>query len=230
MHCLQSSLFYAVLLLLFCHRNHASEEEYTISVPAGVQECYFQPAKSGQTLEVDYQVIDGGQHGELDINFHLFGPKHTLIVSDFKKEDNNHRIDSTEEGDYQFCWDNTYSHFNTKLVFFEIMVDFDKEQEWGNVEKSLQEDYNVKLDVISEGIDRVHTKLSEIRKLQDLKRAQEARDRNVAEGNYSRVNNWSILQICVMISVGGIQVIMVRSLFDDKSKVHQIWKKGFSSR
>lgn len=42
--------------------------------------------------------------------------------------------------------------------------------------------------------------------MQEQVRAWEARDRNVAEGNFARVNNWSILQIAVMITVGFVQV------------------------
>ena len=29
----------------------------------------------------------------------------------------------TEEGDYRICFDNTISHFNTKTVFFGIIID-----------------------------------------------------------------------------------------------------------
>ena len=32
-------------------------------------------------------------------------------------------IEVAEEGDYRMCWDNTFSHFNSKTVFFEIIVE-----------------------------------------------------------------------------------------------------------
>ena len=35
----------------------------------------------------------------------------------------------TEEGDYKICWDNTFSHFNTKTVFFGIMIDNENDED-----------------------------------------------------------------------------------------------------
>lgn len=55
-------------------------------------------------------------------------------------------------------------------------------------------------------MNRVRTHLIKVRHIQDTLRAFEARDRNVAEGNYIRVNCWSIIQIGVMLLVGLIQV------------------------
>jgi protein ERP2 len=39
------------------------------------------------------------------------------------------RTEASEEGDYRLCWDNTFSHFNSKTVFFEIIVDSDDDDE-----------------------------------------------------------------------------------------------------
>lgn len=41
----------------------------TVEVPAGAEECFFEAVQQGQILEVEYQVIDGGQQNELEINF-----------------------------------------------------------------------------------------------------------------------------------------------------------------
>jgi protein ERP2 len=54
-------------------------------------------------------------------------------------------------------------------------------------------------------MNRVHTHLVKIRHVQDTLRAFEARDRNIAEGNFVRVNSWSMIQIAVMLFVGLIQ-------------------------
>jgi len=60
---------------------------------------------------------------------------------------------------------------------------------------------------------RVRTHLVKVRHIQDTLRAFEARDRNVAEGNYVRVNYWSIIQIGVMLLVGLIQVRRAWTVF-----------------
>ena len=52
-----------------------------------------------------------------------------------------------------------------------------------------------------------------------------ARDRHVAESNYTLVNFWSLCHMVAMVATGLIQVVMVRSLFDEKSVVRCIWKQ-----
>jgi protein ERP2 len=38
-------------------------------------------------------------------------------------------MEAPEDGDYRMCWDNTISRFNSKTVFFEIIVESDDDDE-----------------------------------------------------------------------------------------------------
>lgn len=91
-------------------------------VDAGKKEWYFHTVSSGETIDIEYQVIDGG-HGDLDISFSLADPIGLIIVSDFKKPENIHHHDVQKEDDYRFCFDNTFSSSNRKTVFFELIVE-----------------------------------------------------------------------------------------------------------
>ncbi|XP_069694045.1 transmembrane emp24 domain-containing protein 5 [Periplaneta americana] len=211
------------------------EKEMTINIDPRKEECFYQAMKSGQVIDLEYQVIDGGQ-GEIDINFHLATPTGRVIVYDVKKPESVHRVQLSEDGDYRMCWDNTFSHFNSKTVFFEIIVeDADDDKDPWDIDfenydgLSPEELYDIKIQDIQDVIGRVRTNLVKIRHLQDTLRAFEARDRNTAEGNFVRVNYWSMVQIAIMIVVGLVQVVMLRSLFDDRSHIHRIWKGKFSS-
>ncbi|KAK3911716.1 Transmembrane emp24 domain-containing protein 1 [Frankliniella fusca] len=210
-------------------------KEFTVNVEAGVSECFYETIKAGQVMDVEYQVIDGDR-GELDINFHWTAPSGRQIVSDFKKGENSHRHEASEEGDYKMCWDNSISRFNSKTVFFEFLVDQDQEDWFKNsvqgnlVPEAALEKYDMKVDDLKESMTRVHTLLSSIRQHQDVMRAHEARDRNFIENNFELVNRWSMIQLLVMVLVGGLQVYMVRSLFDDRSRAHQIWKSQLLSQ
>lgn len=44
------------------------EREMTTSIEPGAKDCFYQYIKAGETLDIEYQVIDGG-HGDLDIRF-----------------------------------------------------------------------------------------------------------------------------------------------------------------
>lgn len=202
----------------------------TVSIAAGSKDCFYHQAKAGELIDIEYQVIDGG-HGDLDITFELIEPTGRVIFADFKKSDNIHRHDVGLDGDYKFCFDNTFSSFNKKTVFFELIIekeDENTEEQWNNdlFEGLTPEEFvDMKVQDIHDAIATVRNHLAKARQIQDILRSYEARDRNQAEANHFKVNAWSFFQIILMFGVGSLQVIMVRSLFDTNSKVHKIWKK-----
>ncbi|KFM73125.1 Transmembrane emp24 domain-containing protein 1, partial [Stegodyphus mimosarum] len=109
-----------------------AESELTITINPGAVECFFQKAKAGSSVEVEYQVIDANFgdveiHQELDINFQLFSPHGRELISDYKQSDATHRYDVKEDGDFKFCFDNRHSHFSKKTVYFELFVDSNPE-------------------------------------------------------------------------------------------------------
>ncbi|CAM9266828.1 unnamed protein product, partial [Lampetra planeri] len=53
------------------------DKTFTFSVAAGQQECFSQPMKRDAILEVEFQVIDGG---ELDINFVAVSPSGLTVA------------------------------------------------------------------------------------------------------------------------------------------------------
>ncbi|KAG7163213.1 transmembrane emp24 domain-containing protein 1-like [Homarus americanus] len=232
------SQIYLVLLTMFLvHTSYSREieREMTVEVKAGTEECFYEMVKAGETLDVEYQVIDGGQ-GELDINFYVAGPLGTVLVQDLRRGEGSHRTTMSEQGDYRICWDNTFSHFNTKTVFFGVMIenenDDDDDDLWDSgfeASVTAEDIYEMKIEDIKGAMDRIRGHLTKSRFMQDQLRAYEARDRNVAENNCSKVNTWSIVNVVIMLVTGIIQVVLLKSLFDDKSRLHGIWKKGAAS-
>lgn len=221
----------ALLIISSTKKVECLEKEITVSVEAGKEECFYQDVKKGQVIDIEYQVIDG-THGELDISFQLVEPTGRIIFADFKKSENGHRIEASMDGDYKFCFDNTFSNFNTKTVFFEIIIEGSDDDTWGDDDLDVDdfegltpdEIYDIKVQDIQDAIYKVRSNLNKVQHLQENVRNHEARDRNIAEENFFRVNSWSMVQIFVMLSVGFVQVVMLKSLFDNTSKVHKIWK------
>uniref|UniRef100_A0A8R1IWT2 GOLD domain-containing protein n=1 Tax=Caenorhabditis japonica TaxID=281687 RepID=A0A8R1IWT2_CAEJA len=84
------------------------EYDFTVEVPPGKFQCFFQPVDLAKhkTLEVDYQVIDGG---DLNINFMILHGAN-ILKQDQLKVDGSHRIELNQPGDYQVCFDNSFSY------------------------------------------------------------------------------------------------------------------------
>ncbi|CAH2311554.1 transmembrane emp24 domain-containing 5 [Pelobates cultripes] len=194
------------------------DNDFTFSLPAGHKECFFQPMKKDATLEIEYQVLDGAS---LDVDFTLLSPYGDVLISEARQSDGVHTVE-TVDGDYQFCFDNTFSRMYEKVIFFELILDHINE------EGTDQEDWknyiigtdllDMKLEDILETINSVKGRLTKSVQLQTLLKAFEARDRNIQENNYDRVNFWSVVNLVVMVTVSVIQVYMLRNLFEDKRK------------
>ncbi|CAI9565934.1 unnamed protein product [Staurois parvus] len=128
----------------------------------------------------------------------------------------------TVEGDYQFCFYNTFSRLSEKVIFFELILDHmneegNNQEDWKNYAVGADL-LDMKLEDILETINSVKARLGKSLQLQTLLKAFEARDRNTQESNNDRVNFWSIVNLLVMVVVSVIQVYLLKSLFEDKRK------------
>ncbi|KAI8505768.1 Transmembrane emp24 domain-containing protein 5 [Branchiostoma belcheri] len=92
----------------------STDYDYTFTLPPGQRECFYQEVKKETNFEVEYQVIDGG---DLDVTFVLRSPKGVPLVTELRKSEGIHSIDAKEDGDYMFCFDNTFSRISEKMIF-----------------------------------------------------------------------------------------------------------------
>lgn len=201
------------------------DNDLTVVIPPGNFECFYQNVKAGLVLEVEYQVIDGG---DLDIDFMMKSPNGKVVVNEMRKPDAIHTVDETDEGDYEVCFSNRFSRISQKVVFFEIIIDSDggdymddfgdDDEDWKNF-IAPDETYGDKLatlEVASEAMNVIKTNNAKTVQLQSLLRVFEAKDRNIVERNFYRINLWSVINMVVMASVFILQVIMVKGMFSDK--------------
>lgn len=73
--------------------------------------------------------------------------------------------------------------------------------------------------LLQDTINNVKSRLGKSVQIQTVLRAFEARDRNLQESNFDRVNFWSMINLILMMVISAIQVYLVRSLFEDKRKI-----------
>lgn len=199
--------------------SQSFDSDFTFTLAAGRRECFYQTMKKDASLEIEYQVLDGAG---LDVDFQISSPSGHVIFSDYRKSDGVHTVE-TEDGDYALCFDNTFSAVSEKVIFFELILDnMDQDiadsEDWKEYIQGTDM-LDMKLEDIMDTINSVKARLGKSVQIQAVLRAFEARDRNIQESNYERVNVWSVVNMVVMVVVSAIQVYLLRSLFDDKRKV-----------
>ncbi|XP_015822612.1 transmembrane emp24 domain-containing protein 1b [Nothobranchius furzeri] len=205
-----------------CCFGQNQDSEFTFLLPAGRSECFYQTALKNGTMEVEYQVIAGAG---MDVDFAILSPKGVRLITESRRSDGIHTVEPTEEGDYEICFDNSFSRFSEKMVFFEIIVegqggDVGGVEEWQGLEEPDGSLLEYKLEDIRESMESLHKRLERSRQMQTVLRAFEARDRNLLEDNLWRVSFWSCASVLVMLCVAFTQVYTVRRLFDDKRRVY----------
>ncbi|XP_042338796.1 LOW QUALITY PROTEIN: transmembrane emp24 domain-containing protein 5 [Plectropomus leopardus] len=195
--------------------SQSLDSDFTFTLPPGRKECFFQTMKKDASLEIEYQVLDGAG---LDVDFFISSPSGQVLFSDYHKSDGVHTVE-TEDGDYMFCFDNSFSSVSEKLIFFELILDnMDTDEDPDDWKEYVHgtDMLDMKLEDIMDTMNNVKARLGKSVHIQTLLRAFEARDRNVQESNFDRVNFWSVVNLIVMIIVSTVQVYLVRSLFEDK--------------
>ncbi|XP_062264343.1 transmembrane emp24 domain-containing protein 1-like [Platichthys flesus] len=196
----------------------SQDVELTFLLPAGSTECFYQTTASNDTMEVEYQVIAGSG---LNVGFALISPSGHRLVSDFRQSEGIHTTTPTENGDYQLCFDNSFSKMSVKIVFFGVSVSHSGGSggrvEWVDMAAtdSLVE---YKLEDIRATMDSVYQRLERTRQVQASLRAFEARDRFLLEDNLWRVSFWSSLNLLVMLTVAATQIYTLQRLFDSNKR------------
>ena len=86
---------------------------------------------------------------------------------------------------------------------------------------------NINLTLFQSQLKKIKDDISKARHLQDQIRVADLKDRSIMEHNFERVNFMSTFYLVVLVASGLFQVLLLRSLFDDKSKINPLWKKAF---
>lgn len=198
-----------------------------ISNFSGTRECFHQFLNKDLNIEVDFQVVSGG---DLDISLWISSPTNRVIVHHQRKVTGQPQFKTEETGEYRICFDNSFSRFASKQVHFYMgVMNDDKFVDPNfNVEPVLPSPQSLDLDQLGELDHKIQTfRDTFMRVYNNLEKAQthmtafriyELADRELMEQSFERVNFFSIFNITLMILVGLIQTFMIRSLFEDRSK------------
>ena len=80
--------------------------------------------------------------GNLDINFFISGPQPVgIVVSTYKERDNFHHFEVETPGEYQICFDNSFSTLSEKIIFMAVYSDDDEDyfDDFENIEKETED-------------------------------------------------------------------------------------------
>ena len=209
-------------VLMVAEVSAFSSQQLRVEVGPGREECYYQFLGRGETITVDYEVLDtSGEIARLDIDFNLSLPGGEAVVVQYRREDGRHSFSggNYKVGDYRICFNNKFSVLSSKLVLFEVIVDKDEEEKDGRGDKTgLGEgrEYEEKAEELDSILFTIRQQVMAASGLQSRMLVWQGKDRMLADRKIRRVNNMSFVIVSLIIIGGLLQVFMIKRLFDVK--------------
>lgn len=211
-----------MFMLLCClSRVSGEDQELILKVEPLTESCFFEYGSVDDQIVAEYEVLDGG-HGEFDISFSITDPSDRILVADFKKGGDIHRLYAKLNGSYKFCFDNTFSAFNTKTVYFEIDIFNNTALEQTDPFTDLFNETLKNVANINTTIRHVKEYLDYVEAKQKMSKVDHAKSRNLAEAIFMKVNAYSFVVLFAMIFTSLVQIFMVKGIFDEKSLAHRM--------
>ncbi|TRX89104.1 hypothetical protein FHL15_010021 [Xylaria flabelliformis] len=184
----------------------------TYQIQANERACFFTtPHKLGQKIAFYFAVQSGGS---FDIDYEVTGPSDKIILNGEKERQGDFVFTANELGDYKFCFNNEMSTYSEKFVDFEIAVEDEVRAQLPAKQGSSPEQTSA----LEESIYKISGLLSTITRNQKYFRTRENRNFSTVRSTESRIVNFSLIQIVMVIAMGGLQVFIVRFFFQGARK------------
>ncbi|XP_061606310.1 transmembrane emp24 domain-containing protein 1-like [Phyllopteryx taeniolatus] len=193
----------------------SQELEFTFLLPAGSKECFYQTVDEGNILEFEYQVIG---ESNLDVSFVMISPSGWREFDDSRRGHATHKLERTDQGDYQLCFDNSFSKVKEKMLFFTLLISnpnstAQDEGIVGNATTGQTLEY--KLADFMTRVNALHVKIQRARVIQLMLRTFDTRDQRLQDNNLWRVSFGSCISVVVILGVANAQVRILESLFPE---------------
>ncbi|KAI1173687.1 SKIP/SNW domain-containing protein [Nemania sp. FL0916] len=179
----------------------------TYKIQANERACFYTtPHKLGQKIAFYFAVQSGGS---FDIDYEVTTPSDKVVLDGEKERQGDFVFTANEMGDYKFCFNNEMSTYSEKFVDFEITVEDEVRAQLPAKQGSSPEQTSA----LEESIYKISGLLSTITRNQKYFRTRENRNFSTVRSTESRIVNFSLIQIVMVIAMGALQVFIVRFFF-----------------
>jgi len=181
--------------------------ELTFELSDSAKECFHEEIVNETKCTLEFQVITGGNY---DVDVTLKDPSGNVIYDEKKKQYDSHTFTASTPGSYEVCYSNEFSSYSHKTIYFDWAVGAEKPLFPNMADKS------VALTMMETSAVQVHDSLNVIIDYQTHHRLREARARSIAESLFERVTYWSLGQTVLIVTMGIVQVTVLRNFFAEK--------------
>ncbi|KAK4230431.1 emp24/gp25L/p24 family/GOLD-domain-containing protein [Podospora fimiseda] len=190
----------------------ATATALTYQLLAHEKACFYTQTTHKDEKVAFYFAVQSG--GSFDIDYEVTGPNGKYIMDGQKERQGDFVFTATEIGEYKFCFNNEMSTFAEKFVDFEIAVENEARVSLPSKQGASPEQTST----LEESLFKLSGQLSTITRNQKYFRTRENRNFSTVRSTENRIVNFSIVQILLIITMGALQVFIVRFFFQGARK------------
>lgn len=169
-------------------------------------ECFYEDLEENTECSLEYAPITGA---DPRIDVYIEDPDGSIVYKEEKKDYDLHKFTAAKNGTYTVCFSNVFEFsIGENLVYFDLVKGNEDELGYEGITGT-----QTALTHFEKSFFNIHENFNLVEKYQNYYRLREANGRLAAEYLYQRVQWWSIGQSLVIVSVGIIQVFILRRFF-----------------
>jgi len=203
-------------------RSLEYQARYTIQVLNRAESCfYLENMKVGYNVNIHYIVISTKNGNQLDISMRLKDPNSKMVTFQARRKEGhyeNYKINVA--GDYEICFNNRYSMYESKKLMWEVDVEGDEQDDENEVMKAAinrtMEEFSEESKVILKTITKVRHNMARGRHQQYWIKSKSSKDSERMETLQGMVDTWSLIYTSLLVTVMVGQVFVLRSFFNEK--------------
>ncbi|KAJ4302157.1 hypothetical protein N0V88_002293 [Collariella sp. IMI 366227] len=186
----------------------ATATALTYKLGANEEACFYTRTERQEEKVAFYFAVQSG--GSFDIDYKVTGPNGKYVLDGQKERQGDFVFTAREIGDYKFCFSNEMSTYTEKFVDFEIAVENEARVALPSKQGASPEQTSTLEDFSGQ--------LSTITRNQKYFRTRENRNFSTVRSTEKRIINFSLIQILLVVSMGALQVFIVRFFFQGARK------------
>ncbi|OAP61700.1 hypothetical protein AYL99_03903 [Fonsecaea erecta] len=199
------------LLALAVARVYSTALTYKLA--ANEKACFFSNVNRPGAKVAFYFAVQSG--GSFDIDYEVVGPNDKKIMSGEKERQGDFVFTAQTAGEYRVCFNNEMSTFADKMVDFEIAVEDESKsallpQKAGSTPEQTS--------ALEDLVFKISGQLSTVSRMQKYFRTRENRNFSTVRSTEQRIFNFSLIEVCMMVGMAGLQVLVVRFFFQGARK------------
>ncbi|GAB1314926.1 hypothetical protein MFIFM68171_05136 [Madurella fahalii] len=192
--------------------TQATATALTYKLSANEKACFYTMTQHKDEKIAFYFAVQSG--GSFDIDYEVRGPNNKYIMEAQKERQGDFVFTAQEVGEYKFCFNNEMSTFAEKFVDFEIAVENEARVSLPAKQGTSPEQTSA----LEESLFKLSGQLSTITRNQKYFRTRENRNFSTVRSTETRIINFSLIQILLVMCMGGLQVFIVRFFFQGARK------------